>query len=152
MSLFYNDLKLFQINLTECSLGYSGIRILTVCLLIIGCKMLHTCSDMLRLDASYHSCPCLSCKVRIFRIILKITSTQWVSLNIHSRSKPQMYMEQLHLFSDDLSHSLDQIHIPRLCQCCRDRDCSTVLIISLARKFCRTIVEKSAFQTEFKRH
>ena len=39
--LFYNDLKLFQIDFTECSLGYSGVGILTVCLFVIRCKMLH---------------------------------------------------------------------------------------------------------------
>ena len=43
--LFYNDLKLFQIDFTECSLGYSGVGILTVCLFVIRSKCEAFCSE-----------------------------------------------------------------------------------------------------------
>ena len=58
----------------------------------------------------------------------------------------------LHLFSDHRSYLFNKSRIPGLRQHGSYRNGSTVLIISLARKFCRTIVEKSAFQTEFKWH
>ena len=47
---------------------------------------------------------------------------------------------------------MDQICIPGLCQHRSYRNCSTVLIISFPRQICGSVIEKSAFQTEFKWH
>jgi hypothetical protein len=44
--------------------------------------MLHTCSDMLGLNASYHSCSGLSCKVRVFGIIFEVTAAERASVNV----------------------------------------------------------------------
>ena len=49
---------------------------------------------MLRLDASYHSCTCLSCKVRIFRIILKVTATERASVNV-AAAFPHSYSDRI---------------------------------------------------------
>ena len=58
----------------------------------------------------------------------------------------------LHLFSNHSAHFFNQGCIPGLCQHGSHWNCRTVLVVSVARKLSRTIVEKSAFQTEFKWH
>ena len=74
--------------------------------------MLHTCSDMLRLDASYHSCTCLSCKIRIFRIILKVTTTERASVDVAGRSKPDTDIIFFYFFRSCFTNFLYQFFIP----------------------------------------
>ena len=47
LSFFYDEFKGFQVDLTQCTLGYAGITVLAVCLLIVDSKMLYGSSDVL---------------------------------------------------------------------------------------------------------
>ena len=73
-------------------------------------------------------------------------------MNVHSRSQPECHTEMFHLSTDHRTHFTDQYAVPCLCKQSSYRNCSAVLIISLARKFSGIIIEKAALQTEFKRH
>ena len=47
LCFFYDEFKGFQVDLTQCTLGYAGITVFAVCLLIVDSKMLYGSSDVL---------------------------------------------------------------------------------------------------------
>ena len=101
-ALFYRNLKTFQINLTQSSLRDHRVRSTSSNLLIITTEMLDRTSDS-RLRHSLHlSCTNPACKNRILRNILKITSVQWISVNIHTRSKKRINLIQTKLLTSHL--------------------------------------------------
>ena len=94
--------------------------------------MLDTRSYIPALHAIDVSCCHLSCKIRIFRKIFKVSSTQRTSLDIYCRSKQHAQVLCLTFFSKDFSHLTDQIYIKaaRCCTGCRKTNCFHTLIQS----------------------
>ena len=110
-TLFYRNLKTFQINLTQSSLRDHRVRSTSSNLLIITTEMLYRTSDS-RLRHSLHlSCTNPACKNRILRNILKITSVQRISVNIHTRSKKRINLIQAEFLTRHLIQCTHKLHI-----------------------------------------
>jgi len=110
-ALFYRNLKTFQINLTQSSLRDHRVRSTSSNLLIITTEMLYRTSDS-RLRHSLHlSCTNPACKNRILRNILKITSVQRISVNIHTRSKKRINLIQAEFLTRHLIQCTHKLHI-----------------------------------------
>ena len=124
------DFKALQIDFTHCTFADVLIDIHTVIFLVVGCKVLDTGSDSgMGLDSSGIGCGAHTCHQRIFRVVLEISSAKRISVNIHARRQPYGNVEFFHLFSDDITAFLDQIHVPRLRKKRCYRDCGAVLEI-----------------------
>ena len=124
------DFKALQIDFTHCTLADMLIDVHTVVFLVVGCKVLNAGSDSgMGLDSSGIGCGAHTCHQRIFRVVLEISSAKRISVNIHARCQPYGNVEFFHLFSDDITAFLDQIHVPRLCKKRCYRDCGAVLEI-----------------------
>ena len=82
-----------------------------------------------RLDTLGVSSGTKSCNQRIFRIILKVSSAQRISVNIHSGCEPEIYTEFLHLFTYKTAELLDKIEVPGLCQSRSRRDHGAILVV-----------------------
>ena len=147
------DFKSFKVYFAECTLGNHTVRSHTVVFLVVTCEMLDSCAtSIVGLYTFCHCCCDGSCHIRIFRIIFEVSSTERISVNVHSRCQPECHTEIFHLCTDHRTNFTDQCTVPCLCKQGPYRNRGTVLIVSLARKFSGIIVEKAAFQTEFKRH
>ena len=57
-------------------------------LLVVACKMLHGCGDVLRLDATHHGRAHFAGEQRIFRIVFKISSAERIAVNVDRRCQP----------------------------------------------------------------
>ena len=112
IGFFYDNFKLFQINLTKGTFGYTGIAVLSVCLFVIGGKMFYGSADMLRLDTTYHTCCHLTCKQRIFGIILEVSSAQRISVNVDSGCQPYGDIIFFHFFCSGCTYLFYQIRVP----------------------------------------
>ena len=126
LCFFYNDLETFQIDLAKCTLGNTGIAVLSVGLFVICCKMLHRSCNVLGLDTFYHSCAHLSGNQRILGIVLEVSSAKWVSVDIHSRGKPYCKIVLLHFLGTSLSHLLNKCRVPGACKKGCTRPCCCV--------------------------
>ena len=124
------DFKALQIDFTHCTLADMLIDIHTVVFLVIGCKVLDAGSDSgMGLDSSGIGCCTQTCHKWILGIVLEVSSAERISVNVHARCQPYGNVEFFHLFSDDITAFLDQIHVPRLCKKRCYRDCGAVLEI-----------------------
>ena len=108
---------------------------------IVTCKMFNrSTSSRVRLNAlGLSSCTNTGNK-RIFRIIFEVSSTQRISLDIHSRCQPKHDSKFFHFGTDNISCFVKSLFIPGLCQqsCCRNS--SAILIISNFLLFQRPII------------
>ena len=126
LCLFYNDLETFQIDFTKCTLGNTGIAVLSVGLFVICCKMLYRSCNVLGLDTFYHSCAHLSGNQRILGIVLEVSSAKRISVDIYCWGKPYSKIVLLHFFGTSLSNLLNKSRVPGACKKCRARPCCCV--------------------------
>src|ERR1700749_3634774 len=84
MCIFNSDLETFQVNFAHSSFTHDGIYAVAIGLLVIGSKVFNGCTHTLRLytidDGRSHT----PGDQRVFRIIFKITATQWITVNIYT--------------------------------------------------------------------
>ena len=124
------NLKSFQIDLTEGSLGQDRIRTHTVVFLVVACIMFDRCSaSRYFLYTQCHGSSHHTGQQRIFGIIFKVSSAQRISVNVHTRCQPEGDTEQFHLVADHLTEFTNKVQIPGLCQKSSYRNRGTVLII-----------------------
>ena len=112
LCFFYNDLETFQIDLAKCTLGNTGIAVLSVGFFVICCEMLYRSCNVLGLDTFYHSCAHFSGNQRILGIVLEVSSTKRISVDIYCRGKPYSKIVLLHFFGASLSNLLNKSRIP----------------------------------------
>ena len=119
-SFFDCNLKSGGIDFTECSfINYRIIRH-TAKLLAVCRKVLWTCGDSFTLDSTHIGCCHLSCVIRILWKIFKVSSAQWTSLDIQSRSKDHIDSHGNCFFRKCLSDFFSKCLIPAVCNaCCR---------------------------------
>ncbi|OPZ96198.1 MAG: hypothetical protein BWY72_01768 [Bacteroidetes bacterium ADurb.Bin416] len=80
--------------------------------LVVGRKMLDCGPHPVRLYPFYVGGCCFPGKQWIFRIILEITPTQRISVQIHTRCQQYVNAIFQHFLSDGSSHFLNEVHIP----------------------------------------
>ncbi len=92
------DLKAFQVDLTQRPLSHVTVGEVAVGLLIVaGIVLDGRRTALMHLHAVRDIRSNAAGKERILGIILKVTSAQWRTVDIHSRRQPQMGAEHLHL-------------------------------------------------------
>ena len=130
------NLKSFQIDLTEGSLGQDRIRTHTVVFLVVACIMFDRCSaSRYFLYTQCHGSSHHTGQQRIFGIIFKVSSAQRISVNVHTRCQPEGDTEQFHLVADHFTEFTNKVQIPGLCQKSSYRNRGTVLIIRSSSLF-----------------
>ena len=94
------------------------------CLLIVQAEMLNGGSHILALHTFDMCGGNFTCCVRILRIILKVTSAERGSLNIHCRSKDHAYVFCLTFLSKGLSYTVKKLPVKGGCHgtACRKAD------------------------------
>ena len=83
---------------------------------------------------------------RIFGIVLKVTSAKRISVDIHTRCKPDINTIVVCFHCCRFSYLLHQIYIPGTCKKCGDRPCSTGCTnTDTLRTVCRHGVRNAVF-------
>ena len=132
LAFFDRNLESGCINLTERSFVYDRIICHTAQLLAVCCEMLWTSCNSFALDSTDICRRHLSCMIRIFRKVLKISSTQRASLDIQSRSEDHIDSHCHCLFCKCFSNLFSKCFIPAVCHscCCRKTSCRKTCIQS----------------------
>ena len=74
------------IDLPQCSLRYNAVGIMTLEFLIVTCKMLDGAGDTVFSHAGQLCCCHDTGEIRVFRKILKVTTVQWIPVDIDAGS------------------------------------------------------------------
>ena len=132
LRMFNSNLKSLQIDFSQRTLGQHRIRSHTIILLIVAGKMFNRCTASLNaLHTKRHSRCHHTGQKRILGIVLKVTATKWVSMDVHAWRQPQRYLKQFHLIANHLTELSDKLQIPTLCQKCTNWHSRAKLPISL---------------------
>ena len=104
-------------------------------------------APLLALDTLCHCRSHFSGHQRILGIILKVSPAQRISLNIHSRSQPQIHMKFLHFYGYCPAEFSEQFSVPGLRQSCANRKGRAILIISICIFMLLFFFKEAIFQT-----
>ena len=133
ITLANSNLKATQIQFAGCTLTDSLIDSRTIRLLRIDSKVLGTHTSTLTLHALDIGGGNLSCYQRILTVVLKVTTTQWIAVQVHAWTKNHVTAIFLGLITDSLTNLADQFCIPRRSQTRTNGEgCSIV-------RLCRTL-------------
>ena len=105
-------LKTSQIKLASCSLTDSLVNSSTVCLLRIDCKVLGTDTSPLTLHTFNISSSYLSCHQWVFAVILEVTATQRIAMQVHTWTQYHIATIFLGLIANSLAYFAYQLCIP----------------------------------------
>ena len=78
--------------------------------------------------------------------IFKVSSAKGHTVDIHSRSKPDMNTKSLHLLCDDVTACLTYFFAPALCKSGSDRYCSAILVVYLTVSFLYLLIKSEHLQ------
>ncbi len=116
VTLADRNLKTTQIQFAGCTLTDSLIDSCTICLLRIDGKVLGTHTSTLALYALDIGGGNLSCHQRILAVVLEVTATQRIAVQVHSRTQNHVTTILLGLITDSLTNLADQFCVPRRSQ------------------------------------
>ena len=88
------------------------IGIHAVGLLVVGSKVLDAGTNIVLLNAGNVGSSRLTSNNRIFRVVLEVTSAQWVTHNVECRSQQYVGTIFFNLFTDSLSHLFNELGVP----------------------------------------
>ncbi len=107
------NLERLEVNLAERARSSDDIVARAVGLLVVECEMLQRCPHAVALHTVYHGSADFSCKQRVFRVVLEVTSVERIAVDVGCRSKQHVHSVVLHLVTHCHTYALDESGVPR---------------------------------------
>ena len=94
--------------------------------------MLQRCTYIITLNTIDNCCCSFTSQKRVLRVVLKVTTTKWVTHNINTRSKENIYTILLNLLAHSLTYTVDNLVVPSCSKVCTHWETCTVVCIRIA--------------------
>ena len=133
IALLHHNLESLQIDLTKRTLGNLRDVVIAVGLLIVGHEVLRTSRRSLTLYTTHITSANGTREVGILRVILVVTSAQWITDEVHCRRENPVESELAYLVANALPHLKGCFAIPGRSQCHRSHEVGGVIIVMIPR-------------------
>ena len=111
----HGDFKIGQVNLTQSTFIHHRVGCHAPQLRVVGSKVLRACGNPVSLDAADIACSHLTCKVGIFREILKVSPAERIALDVEARPQQDTHILARRLCPEMLTQLLAEGRIPGVC-------------------------------------
>ena len=106
------DLETLQVKLAQRTLADLHVDGVAVPFMVVGRVMLGRRAHILRLDSANHGGGHLAGDQRIFRVVLEVSATQWIAMQVQGRCQKDIDAIGRRFRPHGLAHTFDQRIVP----------------------------------------